>query len=44
MVKERAPLGRSGQPEDIAEVCLMLATAPYTTGDVVKADGGLHLR
>src|SRR5436190_6336261 len=43
-VNEMAPLGRSGQPGDIAEVCLLLATAPYTTGEVVKADGGLHLR
>src|SRR3954454_21708679 len=35
-VSTTAPLGRSGQPEDIAEVCLLLATAPYTTGEVVK--------
>lgn len=48
MVRERvsatAPLGRSGRPEDIAEVCLLLATSPYSTGEVVKADGGVHLR
>jgi ketoreductase RED2 len=43
-VRKMAPLARSGQPQDIADVCLMLATAAYTTGEVVKADGGLHLR
>ena len=43
-VKAQAPLGRSGTPEDIAEVILSLVTARYVTGVVVLVDGGLHLR
>ncbi|MDQ1395868.1 MAG: ketoreductase, partial [Acidimicrobiaceae bacterium] len=43
-VVEMAPLRRSGQPQDIADVCLLLAVSTYTTGQVVIADGGLHLR
>ena len=36
-----APLRRSGQPEDVAEVVLALAAARYLTGQVVAVDGGL---
>lgn len=42
-VVERAPLHRSGRPDDVAEVCLGLATSAYVTGEVVVVDGGLHL-
>lgn len=37
------PLGRVGEPEDIAEVILFLASpaARYVTGQVIVADGGL---
>jgi NAD(P)-dependent dehydrogenase (short-subunit alcohol dehydrogenase family) len=38
-----APLKRSGQPEDIAEVILDLARAAYMTGQVVVVDGGLTI-
>jgi ketoreductase RED2 len=43
-VEARAPLQRVGTPEDIAEVCLSLLAAEYITGEVVIADGGIHLR
>ena len=43
-VKAQAPLQRSGQPEDIAEVILFLVGARHVTGEVVLIDGGLHLR
>jgi ketoreductase RED2 len=43
-VKAQAPLGRTGTPEDIADVILSLITARYVTGEVVQIDGGLHLR
>lgn len=39
----RVPLGRIGEPEDIADVILFLASAQarYVTGQVIVADGGL---
>lgn len=42
-VERRAPLGRSGRPNDVAEVVLALATSDYVTGQVVLVDGGLSL-
>lgn len=41
----RVPLGRIGEPEDIADVILFLASASarYVTGQVIVADGGLAI-
>jgi 3-oxoacyl-[acyl-carrier protein] reductase len=41
----RVPLGRVGEPEDIADVILFLASAQarYVTGQVIVADGGLAI-
>lgn len=44
MVEQRAPLGRVGTPEDVAEVVTALAHASYVTGQVVVADGGVTVR
>src|SRR5579885_12879 len=41
VVSERAPLRRSGTPEDIAQVIVALADARYVTGEIVLVDGGL---
>jgi ketoreductase RED2 len=38
-----APLRRSGQPDDVAQVIVALALAPYVTGQVVAVDGGLTI-
>ena len=35
------PLGRLGEPEDVAELAVFLANAPYITGQVVNIDGGM---
>jgi 3-oxoacyl-[acyl-carrier protein] reductase len=37
------PLKRAGTPEDVANVCLFLASelASYVTGQVLRVDGGL---
>jgi ketoreductase RED2 len=43
-VGSMAPLRRSGQPGDVAEVALMLAVSTYLTGEVIVVDGGLNLR
>ncbi len=45
MMKEKAPLGRLGMPEDIANACLFLASdeASFVTGTVLSVDGGVVL-
>lgn len=43
VVRQVAPLKRSGRPEDVAEVVLALAQAAYVTGQVVVIDGGLSI-
>lgn len=43
VVRQVAPLRRSGQPEDVAQVILALAGADYVTGQVVVVDGGLSI-
>jgi ketoreductase RED2 len=43
-VQQMAPLRRSGTPDDVADACLGLVDARYTTGQVVLVDGGMALR
>jgi ketoreductase RED2 len=43
-VKAQAPLRRTASPGDVAEIVVGLARSTYVTGEVVIADGGLHLR
>lgn len=40
----RTALGRVGTPEDVAEAVVYLAGADYVTGEIVRVDGGQHLR
>jgi NAD(P)-dependent dehydrogenase (short-subunit alcohol dehydrogenase family) len=42
-VHERAPMRRSAQPADVADVVMMLVRSTYVTGEVVVVDGGLGL-
>ena len=42
-VRSVAPLGRTGTPDDVADVIVALATTSYVTGQVVVVDGGLSL-
>lgn len=37
------PLGRMGQPEDVAEAAAYLVTAKYVTGEVLRVDGGIAM-
>jgi NAD(P)-dependent dehydrogenase (short-subunit alcohol dehydrogenase family) len=41
--RDRAPMGRAAQPDDIAAVASMLIASDYVTGEIVLADGGLNL-
>jgi ketoreductase RED2 len=43
-VEAFAPLKRSGQPDDVAEVVLTLVRATYVTGQIWAVDGGMSLR
>jgi ketoreductase RED2 len=43
-IKVMAPMGRSAQPADVADVVSTLANATYVTGQVWVVDGGLSLR
>lgn len=42
-IKKRTPLGRLGDPQDVADVVLFLASdsASFITGSVIRVDGGL---
>ncbi|OGX40591.1 MAG: 3-oxoacyl-[acyl-carrier-protein] reductase [Omnitrophica WOR_2 bacterium RIFCSPLOWO2_01_FULL_41_12] len=42
-MKEMIPLGKFGSPEDVAKVCLFLASeeASYITGQTIVVDGGM---
>ena len=37
------PLGRMGEPEDIAQAAAYLAEAGYVTGEVLRVDGGIAM-
>jgi pteridine reductase len=39
----RIPLGRAGDPSDVAGAVRYLADAPFVTGAVLPVDGGRHL-
>jgi ketoreductase RED2 len=43
VVRQVAPLKRSGQPEDVADMILSLSGAAYVTGQVLVVDGGLSI-
>lgn len=43
-VRQTAPLRRTGTPDDIADACVGLIGARYSTGQVLVVDGGTMLR
>ena len=46
LVEHRTPLGRMGEPDDVARVALFLASpeSDFVTGEGIVVDGGLTLR
>ena len=45
MVTSQVPLRRPGEPEEVASICLFLATpdSALLMGAVILADGGAHI-
>jgi len=41
---DNTPLGRKGEPEEIAAAVVFLATAGWITGETLDINGGAHLR
>lgn len=39
----KAPVGRVGRPEDVAQAVAFLITDSFMTGHVIVCDGGLRL-
>lgn len=44
LAAERTVAGRVGTPDDVAQAVLYLDQAPYVTGEVIRVDGGHHLK
>jgi len=40
---QRAPLGRPGRPEELADAIAFLIGNSFVTGVILDVDGGLHL-
>jgi 3-oxoacyl-[acyl-carrier protein] reductase len=43
-LKARVPVGRLGQPEEVADLALAMLRNPYLTSQVVSLDGGMYPR
>jgi pteridine reductase len=43
-LRSTTPLRRLGSPEDVAQAVVFLLEARYVTGEVVRVDGGRHIR
>lgn len=35
------PVGRMGEPGDVADAVVYLETAPFVTGEILHVDGGM---
>jgi len=43
-LRARIPVGRLGQPDEVADLALAMLRNPYMTNQVVSLDGGIHPR
>lgn len=43
-LRSTTPLARLGSPEDVAQAVIFLLEADYITGEVIRVDGGRHVR
>ena len=42
-MEEDIPVGRMGEPEEIARAILFLGSEPYITGQILGVNGGAHI-
>jgi len=40
---DNIPLKRFGQPEEVADVALLLACNGYVSGQTINVNGGMHM-
>jgi 3-oxoacyl-[acyl-carrier protein] reductase len=43
-LRARVPVGRLGQPDEVADLAMAMLRNPYLTNQVVSLDGGMHPR
>jgi 3-oxoacyl-[acyl-carrier protein] reductase len=43
-LRSRVPVGRLGQPDEVADLALAMLRNPYLTSQVVSLDGGMYPR
>jgi 3-oxoacyl-[acyl-carrier protein] reductase len=43
-LRRRVPVGRLGQPEEVADLALAILRNAYLTNQVVSLDGGMYPR
>ncbi|MBV9803251.1 MAG: SDR family NAD(P)-dependent oxidoreductase [Solirubrobacterales bacterium] len=43
-LRSRVPVGRLGQPDEVADLAIAMLRNPYLTNQVVSLDGGMHPR
>jgi pteridine reductase len=43
-LRSTTPLARLGSPDDVAQAVIFLLEADYVTGEVIRVDGGRHVR
>jgi pteridine reductase len=43
-LRKTTPLQRLGTPQDVAGAVVYLLEADYVTGEVIRVDGGRHVR
>ncbi|MGB8880050.1 MAG: SDR family oxidoreductase, partial [Solirubrobacteraceae bacterium] len=41
-LRARVPVGRLGQPDEVADLALAMLRNPYMTSQVVSVDGGMY--
>ena len=43
-LRRTTPLERFGTPEDVAQAVIYLLEAGFVTGEIIRVDGGRHVR